>query len=261
MSDVTAPPAAPAENPQPAPAAPVRGRNIVGIVAFSVALFAFLLAVIPPTSFIAWIPSLAAIVLGIVGLTRKNQGKAFALTGLLVGIVAWILAIIVATASALVAVGTAIDEANDAPSAGSEVEAGEPEEAPAEAVLGDTVTNDEGVAFTVSSVTCGLPTAGEGFLVSEAVGQFCEVKLTIANGSNESINLSSWDFKGYVGEAEYEADGVASTFGGESISVDVNPGLATEAVVYFDLPADTTLEYVQYEALLSLSDALVVKVS
>lgn len=255
----TSPPAASA----PAPDAP-RSRNTVGLIALSVAILAIILAAVPPTSFIAWLPALAAIILAIVALTRKGQKKGAAIAAIIIGPVAWIIAIVVATSSALLAVGTAIEEADTAPSIAAEPDstapadesAGETDAAPVEeeASIGDTVTTADGVGFTVSAITCGIPTAGPEFLVETAVGQFCEIRLNLANGSNEAVSLFSSDFTAFIGKAEYEANSIASTFGTDSFTTDVNPGLAVDGVVYIDIPAGAALEYVKYNPVFNFFD-------
>lgn len=78
--------------------APVKQSNPVGLTALIVAAVAFLFAIVPFLSFIAWLPALAAIVLGIVGLVLKNRKRGLALAGLIIGVVAWIVAIFVSLA-------------------------------------------------------------------------------------------------------------------------------------------------------------------
>ena len=87
----------------------VKQKNGVGLAALIVGIVAFVFAIIPFVSFIAWLPALAAIVLGIIGLVLKNRRRAFAWTGLGLGIVAWIIAIVVSFAS-LAGVAGAVNE-------------------------------------------------------------------------------------------------------------------------------------------------------
>ena len=115
--------------PSPAPATPpveAKRSNGAGLSALIVGIVAFVFAIIPFLSFIAWLPALAAIILGIVGLVLKHRKRGFALAGLIIGVVAWIVAILVSIAG-IAAVGTAIDEANDTTVAPTE-EGGAPAE-------------------------------------------------------------------------------------------------------------------------------------
>lgn len=256
-------------SPQPsAPASAPKGKNTIGLIALIVAGVAFLFAVIPATSFIAWLPALVAIVLAIIGLTRKGQKKGTSIAAIIVAPVAWIIAIIVALTATLFAVGDAIEDADTAPSSGTSVEqpveGAEPEtdaEAPAEAGIGDTVTNDDGVAFTVTAMACGIASAGEAPFDEQASGEFCEVKLSISNGSSEPLSISGADVAGFIGEASYEADTMTTKFGEDTYFTEVNPGLSTEGVLYFDVPAGQQLELVEFSTLFGFGDGLSVRVS
>ena len=260
---------APAAGPV-TPATPPKAPNKMGLIALIVAGVAFLLAVIPPTSFIAWLPAVAAIILGIVGLTRKGQKKGTSIAAISIAVIAWIIAIVIATATALSAVGTAIEEAEAAPTAAAPAPAEEEpaaeapaEEAPAseEAGIGTAVTSESGVAYTVSAMQCGLTTAGEEFLSETAAGQFCEVRATVANNGSETLNFSASNVKGYIGQASYEVNNTVSKFGDDLFATDINPGLSADVVIYIDIPADSTLELIEFSELFSLDDSVVIRVS
>ncbi|MES1170002.1 MAG: hypothetical protein ABUL47_04870, partial [Leifsonia sp.] len=175
MSDSAPPPVSPA--PAAAPSLiDAKQSNPVGLVGFILAIVAFVFAVVPVVSFIAWLPAIAAIVLSIVGLAMKNRKKVLPAIGLPVAAVALIVGIIVSVVTGLAAVSTAIDEANGAPSAGSAADSGSGASPSAkEAKIGDTVTNSDGVAFTVNSIQCGIAHAGDKDFGEDAKGQFCEV--------------------------------------------------------------------------------------
>jgi hypothetical protein len=254
--------------PYPVPSAPApAAKNTIGLIALIVAAVAFLFAIIPPTSFIAWLPALVAIVLAIIGLTRKGQKKGTSIAAIIVAPVAWVIAIVVALTATLFAVGDAIDDAGNAPSSGTSIEeptAGADEEAdaeaPAEAGIGDAVVNGDGVTFTITGMTCGIATAGEAPFDSEATGEFCEVKVSIDNASTDPITVSGSDVTGFIGEASYEADSMTSKFGEDLFLTEVNPGLSTDGVLYFDVPAGQQLELVELSTLFGF-DSVTVRVS
>ncbi|QOD43702.1 DUF4352 domain-containing protein [Clavibacter zhangzhiyongii] len=263
-------PAPYAPAPAPAPAAP-KQKNTIGLIALILAGIGFLFGVIPPLSGLAWIFFIPAIVLAIIGLTRKGQAKGTSISALILAVVGWIVAIIVASVTILGAVGTAIEESDTAPSAASE--ASEAAEAPAaeapaeeegvqEAAIGDTVTTGDGIAFTVRGIECGLAEAGDNeYLKETAKGQFCKVDYRIDNGGSDSINLLSNDVKGYIGESAYDTNGSVSTFGGDLFSTDVNPGLGTDNTVYIDIPAGAALDYIEFRPTFSFDNAVVVRAS
>lgn len=107
----------------PAPGSPVppggtveKQPNGVGLAALIVGIVAAVFAIVPLLSFIAWLPAIAAIVLGIVGLVLKNRKRLTAWLGLGLGIVAWAVAIVVSIAS-VAGVAGAISEGIESASA------------------------------------------------------------------------------------------------------------------------------------------------
>lgn len=86
--------ATPAGAPIPQ-AAPRKQRNVLGLVAFIVAVVGFIFACIPGALIIGWILLPIAFILAIVALFFKGQSKALALTGLILSVVGTIVAFVV----------------------------------------------------------------------------------------------------------------------------------------------------------------------
>ncbi|MBB3158186.1 hypothetical protein FHS07_001882 [Microbacterium proteolyticum] len=114
----------------PAPAAPTstapKQKSPVGLAALIVGAVAFVFAIVPVLSFIAWLPAIAAIVLGIIGLVQKGRARGFAWAGIALGVVAWIVAIVVSISSVAGlagAVSEAVESASAAPVAPSSIAA------------------------------------------------------------------------------------------------------------------------------------------
>lgn len=150
-------------------------------------------------------------------------------------------------------VGTAIAEGSDPVASVDDAEV---------AGIGETVTNSDDVAFTVSSVECGLSEITDEFdMTTEARGQFCVVSVDVQNGSKKQLTLSTSDITGVIGDSSYEADGMVSDLGGDKILTNINPGLGLEATFGIDIPKDAALEYVQLRPTWSLQDAVLIKVS
>ncbi len=84
-----------------------KGSNGVGLAALLVGIVALVLAFLPFASFIAWLPALIAVGLGITGLVLKNRKRGTALTGLILGGLALIVAIVVS----VIAIVTATQDA------------------------------------------------------------------------------------------------------------------------------------------------------
>ena len=92
MSDSTSPVGV--ETPTPAPATPA-AKSPLTLWALIVAIVAVVSAIIPILSFVAWVPALVATILGIVGLATKRPGGGKALTAVILGPVALLVAIVV----------------------------------------------------------------------------------------------------------------------------------------------------------------------
>jgi hypothetical protein len=248
MTDPVAPevPAAPVEPASLPPAPPKKGLNVFGLIALILGVIGFVFAV-TPASAVAWIFAIPAIVLGIIGLTRKNKGKGTSIAGLSVGAVAWLVSIIVTVALAASSVVSADNSTTVTNGSGSKSHS---TTAPANNPgIGDTVTNHAGVAFTVSSVACGLTSAPDDIYGTDAPkGQFCLVTFTVKNGSNASINLGSDSLTGQIGTASYDADDKTDHFGSDTYLSTLNPGLSVVCTVYVDVPTGQKLSSVKLGA-------------
>ncbi len=88
-TDFSAPP------PPEAPAATPKPRSALALWAMIAGIVAMVSAIIPGLSFVAWMPAIAAIALGLIALIRKTPRRGQALTGVVLGPIAWVTAIIV----------------------------------------------------------------------------------------------------------------------------------------------------------------------
>jgi hypothetical protein len=224
--------------------APPKNLNVLGLIALILAVVGFVLAVIPSTAVVAWLLLVPALVLSIIGLTRKNQGKATSITALVLSVVGWIVAIIVAVVVAASSVVSADNSTTVTHGSGSSTHTEGPTKT---AGIGDTVTNHDGVAFTVSAVACGLASAPSNIYGTETpTGQFCQINVTVKNGSAKSLTLDSDSLTGYIGKASYDSDDQADTFGSLSNALSpLNPGLSTDCVFYVDVPTGQKLSSVK----------------
>lgn len=114
---VPPPTAAPAEAADTvaaaAASAPPAPRSALTLWAMSAGIVAIVSAVIPGLSFVAWIPAIAAIMLGVIALVRKTSRRGQALTGVILGPIAWIVAIAVSVGAIAGLAGNTIGEANE----------------------------------------------------------------------------------------------------------------------------------------------------
>lgn len=96
----------------PAAAAPAsaKAKSPLATSAMVVGIVAMVCAVIPGLSFVAFLPAIAAAVLGVVALATKKPKRGSALTGVILGPIALLAAIIVSVAAISAGVNTVLNE-------------------------------------------------------------------------------------------------------------------------------------------------------
>ncbi|MBF4621049.1 DUF4190 domain-containing protein [Clavibacter sp. VKM Ac-2542] len=155
---VGAPPAAPAppyvSGPPPRP----RGGKGLAIAALVVGIAGVLGAFIPFLNYVTAIPALVAVVLGIVSLARRMDGKPLALTGLILGAVGFVLSIVLALVYTFAFVGS-VTEALETAGPGSDSGFASPE--PTSGDGGDDATAQPGTSPD-DPLPIGTPVTGEG---------------------------------------------------------------------------------------------------
>lgn len=110
---VPAPDTSSAFPPPPTDEPPRRRFNGVGLAALVVGAIALVLAFLPLASFAAFLPALAAIVLGVVGLVLQGRSRATAVAGLVLGGLALIIAIVLSVITAVGFVSRAAGRLDD----------------------------------------------------------------------------------------------------------------------------------------------------
>ncbi|MGC5077407.1 DUF4352 domain-containing protein [Agrococcus sp. DT81.2] len=265
----------PAPNPTWTPPAPPR-TAVLPWLGFGSAALALLLAVIPFSAGIAWLPALAAIVLGIISLVRKSRPTWPSIVAVTLGPIAWVLAIIVtvvvwAIASAdqmgpaaapqqpvVVATGEPIEAEEPVAAPSSEPVESETEtpvespvpvaEPPALPGIGETVMVDDW-AFTVISVGARAATAGESRWSdgAQAQGEFVPIIVRVENHGAAAESFTPNDVVAIDPEGRqfsYSSD--ASIYADDSLDWydEINPGNAVEGAIYFDVPPGTPLDRV-----------------
>ncbi|WP_316314590.1 DUF4190 domain-containing protein, partial [Clavibacter michiganensis] len=169
------PPPVPTRTPSPWPIRPSRstprprGGKGLAIAALVVGIAGVLGAFIPFLNYVTAIPALVAVVLGIVSLARRMDGKPLALTGLILGAVGFVLSIVLAFVYTFAFVSTVTDAvesagtdpgfASPAPTYGSggDDAAAQPGTSPDDPLPIGTPVTGEGVDGPEWRVTLGTP--------------------------------------------------------------------------------------------------------
>jgi len=144
MSEITTP-----VTPEPTPYAAVPPtapkKSALPLWALIVAIVAIVSAIIPGLSFIAWIPAVAATVLGIIALVTKAAGRGKAITAVILGPIALLVAIIVSVGTFAAGVSDSLPSVDSA----TESTTDEPEAEEPEAVEEGTRENPAAAGSTV----------------------------------------------------------------------------------------------------------------
>lgn len=148
--------------PPPAGSKPKSGLTLAALI---VGIVAIVCAVIPGLSFIAFLPALTALGLGIAGLVSKAPGRGKAVTGVILGPIALLVAIIVSIGVIAGGVVQTVDEADPAPVTEEEAD---PEPEPVEEAP------EEGTRENPSP-------AGSTIVISDNSGPIWEVTIGAAN--------------------------------------------------------------------------------
>lgn len=98
---------APQQSPAPPAAKTPKERNVLGLIAFIVAVVGFIFACIPGALIVGWILLPIAFILALVSLFMKGKGKGLGISALIISVVGVIVGVVVF----LALVATAVDEA------------------------------------------------------------------------------------------------------------------------------------------------------
>lgn len=147
-------PSAPAASPAPMPpATPTPRSQTLAIIAIALAAVALITAFIPGLTLITWLPGIAALVLGIIALVKK-QHPGLSITAIVVAPIAIVIAIVMGIVYAAAAISAGLDAVTgggstvSAPSSSATTGDGAPT-APASGTrdhpvaIGSTISNDD----------------------------------------------------------------------------------------------------------------------
>ncbi|MEU5773049.1 DUF4190 domain-containing protein [Streptomyces venezuelae] len=228
--------------PPPPPPSPRPLRNGLGVASLVLGIIGVLCGLVPLLFWAAGILAVLALVFGCVGIGRARGGqadnKAVAIWGTSLGVVAAILAVV----GLAVTITVVNDTVDDLHSTGGKKEPAVAKESPAGETsrsgalrFGEAFAYDDGVRVTVSRPVSYQPGA---YAAGHAAGnKALTVKITVVNGSDESVDLSltTVTFKDADGaEAEKVYDGDLP----RELAGHLEPGEQAVATYAVSLPRD-----------------------
>jgi hypothetical protein len=132
-------------------------------------------------------------------------------------------------------------------SSSTQVEASKSAQPESKANIG-TQVRDGKFAFEISSVKCGVSKVGSGSFSAKAQGQYCVVTMGVGNIGKEpqtffGSNQKAFDTLG----REFSNDTSADLYDTDSQTwlTEINPGNSLTGKVYFDVPKDAKLDYIE----------------
>lgn len=90
------------------PPSPAKPKNGLATAALILGFVAFLMAFAPGASFLAWIPAMVAITLGLISFAKRKEGRKKALGGVALSALGWLIAVVVSIAT----IGAAVTNSN-----------------------------------------------------------------------------------------------------------------------------------------------------
>jgi hypothetical protein len=115
--------------------------------------------------------------------------------------------------------------------------------------VGDPV-RDGAFEFVVHEVTCGITTLGPQLVGVKADGQFCLVDVTVTNvGSSAGIFTDTAQYATTLDGTRRNANSTAGWWANEGINVWIsvlNPGDSVRGTLVFDIPADTSIQAIEF---------------
>lgn len=209
-------------------------------MAFALSITGFIAAVMPGLSIFAWVLILAAFVMSIITLTKK-QKRALSVISLVLSLVSGVWPFIVSLVT-LLAVGV-----------GAIAEAGDKMNASADEIRGGIVqvlTTQDGLDLLFNSVECGAAEYEGTYSTETAAGDFCVVSITLTNNGEEaSTMISTSNFGALVGDYSFDAVNALDVGGfgkDKDYTIELNPGLSTEGEIVVGVPVGTVLDAVTY---------------
>lgn len=236
-------PAAPA--PPPAPAPP---RNGLGVAALVLGIIGAIFALIPVVGAFFAIPlAILAVTFGAVGYVRVRKGKAtnkgVTISGLVLGVAAFVFAIVMAVMAAV-----AVDQALSGSSgAAPQPAAGAPAAADDKAKtvgIGDKVSSGD-LELTVTQVrTTNEVSDDSGFITETARGKYVIVHITVANTGDDSLDFwaGSVPLIDSNGNKHDSTADVALVMGESDLMEPVNPGSTAKGFIAYDVPESANVK-------------------
>lgn len=218
--------------PSAQPAAPKSSSNALAITALVLGIVAFCVGWTGPFGLVV---AAAAIVFGIIALVKK-QSKGMGITGVVLGGIAFITALII-TSLGVALIGGAAQYANNVSNEQKAVDSTKKVFAKGE------VAQFDKLQVKVAAVTVGWQ-PNDGFSKPDDGKQYVLVSVDVKNTSNETVSVNPFDFK--IDENGTASDHDFTTTSTPLNSVELKPGASVSGDLVFQVGQGATGLKLQY---------------
>jgi len=111
-----------------------------------------------------------------------------------------------------------------------------------------TEVRDGKFAFAVTKIKCGISSVGTSTFGAQAQGQYCAVTMNVGNIGDKPQTFFSSNQKAYDTQGrEFSNDTTAELYATDAQVwlKEINPGNALQGTVFFDIPKDATIDYIE----------------
>lgn len=261
--------------PAPAPVAKRPASSVLAWIALGLAAIGLISAFVPILGVFAWMPLLAALIVGIIALVKRSAPKWASITAIVASVVGWVASVVMTFVFAAGLAGAAVEAvptdaaelAESAAAEGSTVAESMPSSA-AEAAesadseggalaVGEAGSLSDGTQFSVASTE--TVASAPDFMGDEQPGNYLKVDFTVTNGGTEAITVSSSDVTALSAGSEFSSDTGSATADGEAFfAKELNPGTSTSGTLYFSAPEGTAFDTVVFETMLTFGESVTV---
>jgi len=201
-------PVVPSEDVQAGGVATVRRGNGFGVAALILGIFSLVFAFIPFVSYAAIVAGAIAVLLAVIGLTRKFRARGTSVAGLITGVIGLVLAIVMTTLYAAVFFGIskAVDDTNKA------------------AATSHTVVYSVAGAAQDADVTYSTFTNGTAGTEQASSTPLPFTKTITVKGSKDSLSFNSFDLTAMNGIDDTGTISCTVSVDGKTISSQTSSG-------------------------------------
>lgn len=250
--------------PAPAPVAKRPASSVLAWTALGLAAIGLISAFVPILGVFAWMPLLAALIVGIIALVKRSPPKWASITAIVASVVGWVASVVMTFVFAAGLAGAAVEAvptdaaelAESMPSSAAEAAESADNEGGALAV-GEAGSLSDGTQFSVMSTE--TVASAPDFMGDEQPGNYLKVDFTVTNGGTEAITVSSSDVTALSAGSEFSSDTGSATADGEAFfAKELNPGTSTSGTLYFSAPEGTAFDTVVFETMLTFGESVTV---